>query len=207
MSYKTMTRRAEAQRVREERIVSGYIKYKHPEMFQQAMEFYQYLDKLYPQKKDLRRTNEYQMIKDSNSRKIRKYYCQKASVPGETPHEITDKTPHEITDNLVLRIPLMDSSNMETTNTLVNEGNAVEIPLQHETTNTLVNEGNAVEIPPQHETTNLPVETTLETPNTPDLTLMDDESLHAMINELREDPNIADFFSNIDFEYDNCPMW
>ena len=188
MSYKTMTRRAEAERVREERIVSGYIKYKHPEMFQQAMEFYQYLDKLYPQKKDLRRTNEYQMIKDSNSRKIRKYYCQKASVPGETPHEITDKTPHEITDNLVLRIPLMDSSNMETTNTLVNEGNAVEIP-------------------PQHETTNLPVETTLETPNTPDLTLMDDESLHAMINELREDPNIADFFSNIDFEYDNCPMW
>ena len=215
MSYKNINRRAETLRVREERIISGYVNYQHPEIYKQAKEFYEHLDVLYPYKKDLRRTNEYEMLKDVQSRKMRKYYTRKTVKPKEITDTRKANKPKEITDNMVLRIPLMNEHDTE--NTI----HTVEIPLmnEHDTENTiqtveipLMNEGDMVEIPtPQHEiTVGTTRETAVETPMTTDpidLTLIDNEIIDRMIEELREDSGIADFFDNIDYELDDCPLW
>ena len=70
MDRKNISRREESMRVREERVITGYVRYVHPEVYKEAYEFYSQLNKLYPEKKDLRRTNEYELLKNEQSRKL-----------------------------------------------------------------------------------------------------------------------------------------
>ena len=36
---------------------------------------------------------------------------------------------------------------------------------------------------------------------------LDDEAFNTLLDDLRQDPDIASFFDNIDFELDDCPLW
>ena len=36
---------------------------------------------------------------------------------------------------------------------------------------------------------------------------LSEEEFNTVINDLGQDPDIQNFFANIDFELDNCPMW
>ena len=40
-----------------------------------------------------------------------------------------------------------------------------------------------------------------------DLLPLTEEEFNSLIDDLTQDPNIQDFFSNIEFELDDCPMW
>ena len=40
-----------------------------------------------------------------------------------------------------------------------------------------------------------------------DLLPLGEEEMEALLDDLRQDNNIADFFANIDYELDNCPLW
>ena len=92
-----LRRQQEASQVRVDRVVTGYFHHKHPEIYEKAMELYTELNTLYPQKKDLRRTYEYQnFVTGSTTNKYR--YSRRSHNSGNT---------RNITDNMVLQIPLM----------------------------------------------------------------------------------------------------
>ena len=60
-------RRAQAARAREERIITGYIKAKHPEIYGEATDFYNQLNKRYPHKCDLRKVPEFRALSLNNA--------------------------------------------------------------------------------------------------------------------------------------------
>ena len=78
-------RKQEAIRVRKNRVTQGYIEKKYPEIYQEALEFYRFLDEKYPGKKDLRRTNEFEWVKTGISgQTARKYYTRKKTTTTTT---------------------------------------------------------------------------------------------------------------------------
>ena len=89
-----MRRRKEASRVRMNRVISGYVETKHPDIFAKAKAFYTKLDQIYPNKKDLRKTYEYCIFETGS--KDNKYRYQRNF--------------QEISDNMVLEIELMHTS-------------------------------------------------------------------------------------------------
>ena len=91
-------RQKEAFRVRENRIIAGYVQFKHPGIYNEAKAFYTKLSNLYPEKKDLRKTYEYQTF--TTGLESTKY---KYSRRSRRQHQ-------EITDNMILQIQLMDKS-------------------------------------------------------------------------------------------------
>ena len=182
MDRKNISRREETMRVREERVITGYVRYTHPEVYKEAYEFYNNLNKVYPQKKDLRRTNEYEMLKNEETRKMRKYYSRKAPKVKI------------VQDKMVLRIPLMPKNDTETVI------QPVDIPISQQVT---------VETTTQETTTQqVTVETTTqEEPVMTGLEPLDDQTLTEIIQDLHKDPDFSNMFDNIDFEIDNCPLW
>ena len=220
MERKNIYRREESQRVRVERIITGYVKYQHPEIFKEANDYYDLLNTLYPDKKDLRRCNEYELLKRETSRRMRKYYTKKPKTADEKSKTADKKS--KTADTMVLRIPLMDEATVSTTT------QSAEIPAYtHEATVSTTTTTQSAEIPAYthkvtvetttqsaeipaytHEVT---IETTTEELSTPsmttDLAPVSDEVLNQIIEDLREDPDITNFFDNIDFELDDCPLW
>ena len=94
-------RREEAKRRRVERVVNGYVKYTHPKIYGEAYEFYTQLDDIYPQKNDLRKTQQFLSLKDN--------------AIGKTNKRATSKKKRTVTDNLVLNIPLIQRRTTPTT--------------------------------------------------------------------------------------------
>ena len=92
-------RQNEVSRVRVNRIITEYVQFKHPEIYAKAKEFYTKLDTLYPRKKDLRRTYEFQSFITGSKDNKYKY---------------TRKSQDEISDNMLLEIQLMDKSAVPT---------------------------------------------------------------------------------------------
>ena len=98
-------RKQEAQRVRKDRVTQGYIAKKYPEIYEEAVEFYMFLNDKYPNKKDLRRTNEMEWLKTGISGETsKKYYSKKNRTTT------TSTTTTTISDRMELVIPLMDKS-------------------------------------------------------------------------------------------------
>ena len=210
MDRKNLYRREESQRVRIERIISGYVKYRHPKIYNEAYGFYEHLDRTYPEKKDLRRSNEYEWLKSGSFGTMRKYYRRGTTNPRKT----------KVTDNMVLEIPLMDETEITVETT-------VESSSQSETTVESSNQSETtVESSSQPETTvqssslsettvesSSLSETTVESSSlsipsmTAELPPISDEMLEQIIGDLGEDPDIDNFFSDIDFELDDCPLW
>ena len=92
-SRKNIRRRKEAERTRKNRVLIGYIEKKHPQIHKDACEYYEKLNKTYPNKLDLRRTVEYEMMfYNTTKRKIQTGRTQ----PGRK---------HQ--DNMVLTIQLI----------------------------------------------------------------------------------------------------
>ena len=170
-------RREEAKRRRTERVVSGYVKTCHPEIYDKAYEFYQHLDNMYPDKKDLRKTTTFLSLKDKHAKSVNKPVNKPVNIPVKRVN--VRHTAEKTTDNMVLHIPLMQ---WKTTN------------IQETTVETVPH--TSIE------------ETTVETvETTADLPPIDDNILEEIIADLREDPNIQDFFNDLDFQLDNCPLW
>ena len=95
-------RKQEAERVRRNRVTQGYIEKKYPEIYQESLEFYEFLNKKYPDKKDLRRTNEYEWIKTGISGETsKKFYSRRKTMTTTTTTTTT------LEDRMELVIPLM----------------------------------------------------------------------------------------------------
>ena len=241
MSKKNIYRRNASANVRTERIITGYVKYRHPEIYEEAYSFYNHLNELYPEKKDLRRCNEYEWLKNGTEETMRKFYQRKKERTKRTKRTKRN-------DNMVLNIELMSKTPVEnssstkvTRETDLPQVSDEELEQMTEVTQEIVAETSTtpevsheivMETPmasdlPQvsdeeleqmtevtqeivAETSTTPEvshEIVLKTPMASDLPLVSDEQLEQIINDLREDPDLSNFFDNIEFEIDDCPLW
>ena len=177
---KNITRRLEAAKVRHDRVIVGYIEFKHPNAYKEAEEFYEQLNTLYPDKKDLRRTNEYTWLKTGfPGLKQKKYY------PRKTTHqkEKHSSKPHEIGDNMVLNIPLMDLPE-KTNQDVVDMSEDTQIEV-------------SIEQPADSSTDTQPAEVTIES-----FPVISDQTIGDMIRDLRQDPDLDQIFNDIDIDID-----
>ena len=60
---KNTLRRQYRQQAREAIFIKDYICERHPEAYQEAAAFYNHVNSMYPEKKDLRRTDEFKAVK------------------------------------------------------------------------------------------------------------------------------------------------
>ena len=179
-------RKQEAIRVRKNRVTQGYIEKKHPEIYKEALEFYHFLDEKYPDKKDLRRTNEFEWLKTGISgQTAKKYYARKKTTTTTTTTTIVD-------DRMELIIPLMrkGSTNVESSQPPTDEQPHAEIVPYGE-----------------------PAETVIDTTDTSNEEILDQEIMSTLNQEipdhiienimtkLRSDPDLDTFFQTINDDF------
>ena len=214
---KNVYRREETSRVRQERIITGYVKHRHREIYDKACAFYQHLDKTYPTKKDLRRTNEYLWLCDGTEKVMRKYYPRNVEKKnGKKENEMVlnipllsnDELPafqhHTVLESSMQQEPVVveiieptgndESSGQEE---ILAESVAESVG---ETTEPSVND----ESSSQDETTAVNV---AETTEPSDLLPLSEETMEQIISDLQQDPDISNFFDEFDYEFDDCPLW
>ena len=108
-------RRAQTAKVREERVITGYIETKYPKIYAEAAAFYNRLNKKYPSKCDLRKTNDYHVWKTTITGETVKSSSTKKAFPNIKKHTYVDIESSSDTkkyeDNLQLKIPLMPYEN------------------------------------------------------------------------------------------------
>ena len=101
---KRLTRKNLSLKARLDRFISGYIEVKHPQTYNEAKEYYEKLDSVYPNKRDLCKTVEF-LYATTGVTSFTEYYRQKRLDKGK---KQTEKK--SIVDNMVLRIPLFDAT-------------------------------------------------------------------------------------------------
>ena len=178
-------RRQETKKRRADKVVVGYVKALYPVIFQQASEYYVKLDQANPQKLDLTKTLEFRTL-------------QKNKIA--------------VADNFELKIELIDNGKQTEKTTPALEAEAtpsltpqlIDNGKQTETTTQTVKTTPALEAEATPSLTPQPTtDTTCETLLTP----LDQETLEAIIADLRQEPFMDDFLNNIEFEQDSCPLW
>ena len=232
---KNRWRREEASRVREQRIIAGYVELKHPEVYKEAAGFYNLLNAKYPTKNDLRKTNEYEWLKTDMPDEITKKYYKRKQYPNIKKANVAVKLHNPTTncsDNMQLVIPLMECPVTTTAQEAPNESAAPgettneqpQIELMECTITTTAQEapnesaapGETTNEQPQIELMECTITTTAqEVPNESVAPVETTNSFIPTVNEeipdsvleeimegLRQDPFLQDFFEDIDIEFD-----
>ena len=184
---KNINRRAEAVRTKHNRVIVGYVEHMFPKVYDEAKKFYEQLNVKYPQKRDLRKTNEYAWMKTGL------VFPQQTGKNDKQVETVTEKpTPHqpESNDEQVETVtekptPHQPESNDEQVETVTGSNNIkdtmkLRIPLM--TTKDTVKKS-------------IDMSTKMEIDEVP---MMTEETLQSMIRDLREDPDLNDIFN--DFE-------
>ena len=180
-------RRKKTAKAREDKVVIGYVKTKYPKVYQEAYNYAQELDRANPNKLDLTKTSQFRAM---------------LKVP--------------FTDNMELKIELMDEGNQPATKNpetsqdfkaaeTSQDFKAVETSQDFKAAET-TQDFKAVETSQDFKA----VETSQDfkaAETSQDLLPLGEEDFKSLIHDLSQDPNIQDFFSNIEFELDGCPMW
>ena len=185
---KNRWRRAEATRIREQRIITGYIELKHPEAYKEAASFYNLLNEKYPSKKDLRKTNEYEWLKAEIPGEItKKYYKRRKTYPSIKQNVFVEI--HNPSDNMQLIIPLMNHPAKTTEppveQTVEPPAESIDKVAEGETSeriqDTIIEEGEII------------IDASLndEIPN---------DMIEEIINGLRQDPDLHSIFEDIDID-------
>ena len=203
----------ETARVRENRVISSYIEFKHPDVFKEAKEFYAELNERYPNKKDLRKTNEFEWMRTGFPTK--RFYPRKRAYEKKKDNSKTG----EIVDNMKLIITLMDRAEktVETTETTAKTNqkvieNVVDMSADKEIEVSIepaevIDSFTDISIEPAEAIdsfTDIPIESAeviIET-----FPAIPDNAIEAIIKELREDPDLDQIFNefdaDVDFDFD-----
>ena len=203
-----LKRQQEASQVRESRIVTAYVKFKHPEIYAKAKDVYTKLDTLYPQKKDLRRTYEFQtFITGTKDNKYKRY-------KRKSQDESLDNMCLELSDNMLLKIPLMDKSAVPAVAPAV-------VPVVVPTVDAVVAPAVAPAVVPVVVPTVAPAVDAVVAPTVvppvapavdalpmfPDdmnaLPMLPDDMIDEIVRSLSQDPDITTFFDDI---FDETPL-
>ena len=188
MERKNIWRREETQRVREERIITGYIKYRHPEIYSEGKDFFNQLNELYPKKKDLRRTNEFEWLKLGTDKKLKKFYPRQRK---------NQKKKNKINDNMVLHIPLLAEHEIPQETAVGSEATQETAVGSEATQETAVGSKATQETSATQE---IPIELQEVT-----LPFIRDDIIEDIMTGLRQDPDIQSIFDEFDFS-DDCRL-
>ena len=191
LARENQVRRLDTIRKNEGKVLLGYMKTKYPGAYGEAMKYLRTLRAEYPDKKDLTKT--------------KGFWDMVNTGPAAENTRVTSKVVNM--DTFRLQIKLDEYS--ETANPPTQDPPA-EAPSRASRdaaarTNTRVEQVTAATA--QHAIVSVVDEGTAQGPQDANLNLLDEGTLAELINDLREDPTISDFFSQMEHEFDNCPLW
>ena len=202
---KNRWRRAEAVRIREQRIITGYVEIKYPDIYKEAAGFYNLLNKKYPSKNDLRKTNEFELLKmDIPGEITKKYYKRRKEYPSIKKSVAVES--HNPRDNMQLIIPLMEHPTTST------EPSGQEPPVETpvESQDIAKAAGSQVEPADIVETVEMIQDTIIEEAeiiidgtNSFQPTLNDEipnKIIEEIMDGLSQDPDLQSFFADIDID-------
>ena len=174
-------RSKESAKVREERVITEYVKIKHPEIYAKATTFYDKLNELHPKKPDLRKAKEFYPLLTGIplNTASKKRYTEKV-FPN-----INKTDPQLETPLLAVRLEIPLLPPQPTT--------PAESPPAVPATSPPPESPPAVPAPP---TATSPPEPTTE--NMVCLPHVDDETLNQIIVDLQNDPFLNDFFDDLE---------
>ena len=109
---KKQTRKTLCQANRQDRLISGYVKFKYPEVYAEALACYQSLDALYPNKRDLSKTIEYIQLTTGAVSYTQYYNDRKAQKKQQ------EKPSKTTTTDMALRIELLSPETVASQATL-----------------------------------------------------------------------------------------
>ena len=163
-------RQQEVCNIRMNRIITEYVRSKHPEVYNEAKAVYTKLDMLYPTKKDLRKTYE---------------FCVYTTGSKDNKYRYSRKLHHQVSDNFVLEIPLMHMSDAPATPTVASDIPPAVIPPAVIPPAVIP----PAVIPPVVIPPDVGAEVTLP--------FLSNEIIDEIIEDLRNDPEINTFFDEI----------
>ena len=177
---KNQWRRQEALKVREHRVTVGYMEAKYPQIYEEAIGFFNMLNNTYPDKKDLRKTNEYLwMRKGISGEKIRKYYTRKTQ--SKIDKKVLSKT--DRVDNMQLIIPLMKAPTQTQDNGVEYTPDNNVIDLSTDNVVEISTDNNAIEPSWQDD--------------------IPDNMFQEIMDGLRADPDLHSIFNDLDIEIED----
>ena len=207
-------RRLATRKKNADKVIIGYIKTKYPSVYGEAAKYLQELNAEYPDKKDLSKTKTFQhMLRTkatSENHRVRSKVVKMDSFRLQIALDEYTKTANPPAQDSPAEVTLQTSrAEMAKTNTLAEleytktanppaQDTPAEVTLQTSRaemakTNTLAELATAAVTAPD--------------PQDATLSLMDQGTLEEIMNDLREDPTIANFFSDMEHQLDNCPLW
>ena len=191
---------------RQNSLITDYIEHKYANIYAEAFEFYKNLDDKYPDKTNLRKTEEYKFWKFGS--------VHLTSQPQE-------QEPKEYTDNLQLNIPIkryrtVKQGQSVTTQTLsTQEQSSTAITTQTLSTQEQSSTAITTQTLSTQEQSSTAITTqtlstqeqssTIQTPQTPQPTQLEElphDLVQEMINELKEDPHMMNMFDTIEGQLD-----
>ena len=189
-------RRDRSATIRQERTITGYIRAKYPEIYSEAVNVYNVLNKNHPNKFDLRKLPEFrEKCQDSSSKK---YPNIPQGYTEEDPNKVQED-PNKFRDTMELRIPLLPntatttlqaSGDLQDTATLQASGD-----LQDTVTSTLQASGDLQDQPFTPTGSEVP-----EPAQCVQLGEIEQDLVDKIVADLENDPDIYRFFENIDVE-------
>ena len=182
--------------------IEEYVREKYGNIYSEALNFYATLDRLYPEKIDLRKTREFREWKQTIPDDINRETLTAVTTVNQTAqnqinsNSSIDQAEQQQTDNFVLRIPLIPRSS--TPQAPPPEDRTVEIP-QPTTPQEM-----SAEIPPsQPSQLEIGAEYTIEIPPLQSEMLTEndegitDQRIREIIQELQNDPDLDGLFNDI----------
>ena len=184
VNIRAQRRKDREQKIRKDRVITGYIERNYPEIYKEAEDFYNVLNNAYPTKKDLRRTNEYACMGTGVS--TRRRYPRK-TIPKKK----------RVENTMVLNIPLLTKPNNKVID--MSQDSQIEAiveppqPVEEAIVEPPLPVEEAIVEPP------LPVEEAIvEQPLFP---IISDERIEEIIRDLKEnDPDLEQLFNEIDID-------
>ena len=200
-TQKNYWRRLEINRVKERRVICGYVELKYPEIYKEAFEFYEFLNVKHPGKKDLRKTNEFEMLKSGVPKQtMKKYYIRKEKGPNI---EVSNKKNMD----MELIIPLMklpvSTQEIEFSSEIPTQEIEVssEIPTQEiEVSSEIPTQ--EIEVSSDVSTEENESSSEVSTQEIESLGHIRDEMIEEIMTNLREDPDLHALFDDIDIDID-----
>ena len=175
--YRHTWRKNYAEKIRQDRFISAYVRATSPNIYGEAMEFYDTLRRKYPCKMDLSRLTEFQQLRPKRSTDHSGNHASGSS---------------SFQDNLELRIPLLQLATPDKDTV-------------HDTATTPVPESNvattATTPAPESNVATTVHDTLMPELNMLDVTPLDmsDNTLKELIEELQNEPELSTFFDDLDF--------
>ena len=188
-SSRVLWRRARDAKTREDRTVNEYIKIRHPEIYREAVGFYEKLDAKYPNKGDLRKLPEFYQLS------TRIFKPKTKSMVLRIPLLSCDKS---VQDTTVQEPAVIDQDTTVQEPAAMDQDTTVQEPaaMDQDTIDRIVEDTTV-----QEEPVAMDQDTTVQEPAAfAELGPIDQDTIDQIVVDLQNDPDIYNFFEHIELD-------